>query len=74
MKLALLTWALAAVYVIPGFAAPPGNEKTVKEAGLNSATGTEDVVQYTTFNGMKVPPMKEIEGDKFAETIKEGYW
>ena len=36
---------------------------------------TEDAEDdYTTFNGMKVPPLKEIEGDQFDETVKEGYW
>ena len=33
-----------------------------------------EAVDYTIFNGLKVPPMTEIEGDKFAETVKDGYW
>ena len=28
----------------------------------------------TTFNGMEVPPMKELTQDNFEETIKDGYW
>lgn len=29
---------------------------------------------YTTFDGIKVPPMKDIDGEKFSETVQNGYW
>ena len=38
---------------------------------LSDSSSLDD---YTTFNGIQVPPLKEIEGDSFAETIKDGYW
>jgi protein disulfide-isomerase len=28
----------------------------------------------TVFNGQEVPPIPEIEGEKFNETVAEGYW
>jgi len=28
----------------------------------------------TLFNGVEVPPMKEINGEKFEEETKNGYW
>lgn len=28
----------------------------------------------TTFNGVKVPPMPEIEGEAFDKTVADGYW
>ena len=28
----------------------------------------------TTFNGIPVPPLKELDGDKFNDQAKEGYW
>lgn len=28
----------------------------------------------TTFNGVEVPPMKDLTPDNFEETIKDGYW
>ncbi len=28
----------------------------------------------TLFNGIEVPPMKEINGEKFDEETKNGYW
>jgi hypothetical protein len=45
-----------------------GNSPVAAEAKEGQATG------YTIFNGIEVPPMKDIEGDTFNETIKDGYW
>ena len=28
----------------------------------------------TKFNGIEVPPLKEISGEDFDEEVKEGYW
>ena len=77
MRPALLAWALVALFSTT-LAAPPGRTKdtgisTDATEGETSASGGEGV-EYTIFNDIRVPPMKEIEGDKFAETIKEGYW
>ena len=79
MKPALLAWAIAALCTVPSYAAPPGKGKsdtTLSQDAVQGETpaGGDEAVKYTTFNGIKVPPMKEIEGDKFAETIKDGYW
>ncbi|KAI1618952.1 protein disulfide-isomerase [Exophiala viscosa] len=77
MRPALLAWALAAICAT-STALPPW-QKEAKElsedavAGETPAEGGE-AVTYTTFNGIKVPPMVEIEGVKFEETIKDGYW
>jgi len=71
-------WALATVFATSS-AAPPRFERednvSLRDAvsGESSVTNA-DGVEYTTFNGIKVPPMTDIEGDKFAETIKDGYW
>lgn len=47
-----------------------------KDAGAAAgATNSEAVSDApTTFNGIKVPPMKEIKGDDFDEDTKDGYW
>ena len=34
----------------------------------------EDEPSYTTFNGIQVPPMPELEGDKGTGLIQNGYW
>jgi protein disulfide-isomerase len=71
MRPALLAWALAALYAVLILSAPPG-KAGAKEAVEGETSDGE--AEYTTFNGIKVPPMKDIGGDNFAETIKEGYW
>ena len=30
--------------------------------------------QPTVFNGIEVPPMKEINGEEFDKEIRDGYW
>jgi hypothetical protein len=70
----LLTLCVAPVFAVPptreGGTAIPSEERVVGEALANDG----EAVDYTIFNGLKVPPMVEIEGDKFAETVKDGYW
>lgn len=34
----------------------------------------EDVPQPTIFNGVEVPPLPEIDGSVFTNTVKSGYW
>ena len=30
--------------------------------------------QPTIFNGVEVPPLPDMDGEVFNETVKEGYW
>lgn len=48
---------------IPREITPPAGEKSVEEGP-----------QSTIFNGVEVPPIPEIDGEKFASTVKDGYW
>lgn len=34
----------------------------------------DDVPQDTIFNGVSVPPIPEIDGEKFNSTVKDGWW
>jgi protein disulfide-isomerase len=74
MRLSLLSWVSAAALILPTFAVPPpgvlSNDAVEGEMPASGAEGAD----FTVFNGVQVPPMKEIEGDKLAETIKDGYW
>lgn len=47
-----------------------------KDAGAAAgATNSEAVSdELTTFNGVKVPPMKELNGNDFDTDTKDGYW
>lgn len=75
MKSALLAWALTGLLAIGASAAQPKAEVLAEEAvnGDTPAAGKE-AIEYTIFNDIKVPPMKDIKGEEFAETIKSGYW
>jgi hypothetical protein len=82
MKSALI-WAVSSLLISPLLAAPPLQEKDAKVVAQNSvkmadsaaaAAGEDEGAEYTVFNDIKVPQMKDIEGEKFNETIKDGYW
>lgn len=75
MRPALLVWALAAL-TTTSFAVPAGKDNVLAKGAVEGETPAEggEAIEYTVFNGIKVPPMIEIEGDKFKETIADGYW
>ncbi|KAI9784066.1 MAG: hypothetical protein M1835_003657 [Candelina submexicana] len=58
-------------------AAPAADTLTIQTASPEqpaSASNSEDVaVKSTVFNGVEVPPMKELNGTTFDEDIKDGY-
>jgi protein disulfide-isomerase len=43
-------------------------------AGDASDEGSADGPEPTVFNGIQVPPLPDIEGEKFNTTVKDGYW
>ncbi|KAL4745255.1 hypothetical protein BDW72DRAFT_186953 [Aspergillus terricola var. indicus] len=71
MRVSLLTWSLLSLFSIPTFAAPSDGtisaQRLVKRADSDGSSPT-------LFNGVEVPPMKELTPENFAETIKDGYW
>ena len=77
----LITSLLPLLFTVASaIAAPPPREAELANVeddvlGHRSAT-TEEVApdEYTTFNDIKVPPLKEMNGDNFQEEAKEGYW
>ncbi|KAI9756788.1 MAG: hypothetical protein M4579_003705 [Chaenotheca gracillima] len=75
---------LAAALILPALASaqehPPTPEKITTQdetapapapAGGSAFEGTGGT---TKFNGIDVPPMKDINGEKVDEEIKDGYW
>lgn len=77
MRPTWLAWALSLASAVAE-AAPPGDRQAVPIApeavqGESSAAQGEGV-DYTVFNGIKVPPIKELTMDNYESTIKEGYW
>jgi protein disulfide-isomerase len=79
MRVTSLAGRLLALCAIPIIATPSTGEGATAVLAEEAVTaerpaGDDDAAAYTVFNGVKVPPMIDIEGDKFAETVKEGYW
>jgi hypothetical protein len=44
------------------------------DATLESSDEGSDVPEPTVFNGVRVPALPDIEGEKFNTTVKDGYW
>ncbi|RMZ86064.1 hypothetical protein DV737_g9, partial [Chaetothyriales sp. CBS 132003] len=75
MRPALLAWALAALSVVSASPAPPAVAKADNAGSEGTlAIAAADTQDYTVFNGVKVPPMKEMETGEFDDTVAEGYW
>ena len=80
MRVASLAGRLLALCAIPILAASSTREGATAVLAEEEAVTAErpagdgEAVDSTVFNGVEVPPMIDIEGDKFAETVKEGYW
>lgn len=76
MKPALLAWALSALAFVSAENAEAARAELLDEAAVNGDTpaDTKQGVDYTIFNDIKVPTMKDIKGEEFGETIKNGYW
>ena len=47
---------------------------TAVEEPLTATEGEETSNGSTIFNGMDVPPMKDLGGETFDEEIQDGYW
>lgn len=77
MRPTWLAWALTLASALAE-AAPPGDRQAApiaKEAAQGeSSAATGEGVDYTVFNDIKVPPIKELTMDNYDSTIKDGYW
>ena len=53
-----------------------GNKPVIANAAAPTLIHDEDPTldASTTFNGIAVPPLKELDGIKFNDQTKEGYW
>lgn len=87
MKPSLLVWSLLSLLTVPTLAVPsedsihavsnpsPRLVKREEAAAPAHKDGQADSdAPGTVFNGVKVPPMKELTPEDFDETIKDGYW
>lgn len=73
MRSSLLTWSLISLFALPTFAAP--SDQTISTKRLVKRSESDNsALAPTLFNGIEVPPMKELTPDNFEETVKDGYW
>lgn len=80
MKPSFLAWSLLSLFSASAFATSPADslrnhesrdsDSLVKRADTAAKEGSTS----TIFNGVEVPPMKELTPENFDETIKDGYW
>ena len=45
-----------------------------RASAASSTTDDDEDTKPTVFNGIEVPPLPEVTGEKFNETVKDGYW
>ncbi|KAK5074977.1 hypothetical protein LTR64_001182 [Lithohypha guttulata] len=76
MRPFLLAWAMTSLALVSANDFEPAKAELLAEEAVKGDTpaNTKEAVDYTIFNDIKVPPMKDIKGEEFAETIKDGYW
>jgi protein disulfide-isomerase len=84
MRLLLPTSLLSLTVLSSVFAAPtldhqdattPATDTlSIQTSGPNAPKGDDADPTYTTFNGIQVPPLTELEGPTFKEAVKDGYW
>jgi protein disulfide-isomerase len=67
LPISLLYALFASVALSESAEKPTGDSRTEIET-------VEDSDRLATFNGVRVPGLTEIEGEKFNATVKEGYW
>ncbi|KAI9783164.1 MAG: hypothetical protein M1816_001486 [Peltula sp. TS41687] len=80
MRLPLSAYVLSLFLFKPIFALPQEQSGAQEAVSIQTAspkapsTAEDDGgPKYTRFNGIEVPPMKELNGD-FDKDVKEGYW
>ena len=66
-------FALCASVVIAESAESPLGATEIPAETTADESEFEDT-EPTIFNGVKVPPIPEIDGEKFNTTIAKGYW
>jgi protein disulfide-isomerase len=53
---------------------PLGISSPIEVPTLADETPEDDGPAPTIFNGVEVPPLPNIDGEKFDTTVKDGYW
>ncbi|KAL4944632.1 hypothetical protein BDV06DRAFT_186963 [Aspergillus oleicola] len=73
MRPSTLAWSLLSLFALPTFAAPSDQTISTKHL-VKRAESDASGPASTLFNGVEVPPMKELTPDNFEDSVKDGYW
>lgn len=80
MKPSLLAWSLLSFFSVSTLATSSAHSLRNPESKdghrlmKRADTAESQESAPTTFNGVEVPPMKELTPENFEETVKDGYW
>ena len=78
MKPSMLVWSLLSLFSVPTLAATPeeplesNNEHRLVKRITSDTKDSSSL--STTFNGVEVPPMRELTPDNYEDLPKNGYW
>lgn len=65
---------LYALFASVTIAASPEQKLASPDTPGELVDDTAEAAAPTTFNGVSVPALPNIEGEKFNTTVKDGYW
>jgi protein disulfide-isomerase len=71
LSISILSALFASIVIAESAEQPFGSAEVPGEI---SDEDYADGAESTIFNGVEVPPLPDIEGEKFNATIKDGYW
>ncbi|KAL4965589.1 putative disulfide isomerase [Aspergillus stella-maris] len=75
MRASTLAWSLLSLFALPTFAAPSDQSISTKHLVKRAESDASPSGPASTlFNGVEVPPMKELTPDNFEDSVKDGYW
>jgi protein disulfide-isomerase len=74
MRPSWLGWSLFSLLAVPALASAVDISSSSDGMRLSKRTWSSEVTGPTEFNGLEVPPIREITPDNFEELTKDGYW
>ena len=74
LPVSLLFGIFASAVIAEASEQPLSNTNSPGESATPNEKSVDERPQPTLFNEVLVPPLPDIEGEKFNATIKQGYW
>ena len=74
LPVSLLFALFSSVVLAESAEQPWGSSPSVEIPTLKDESPADDGPGPTIFNGVRVPPLPDIDGEEFNATVKDGYW